>query len=203
MEENKNEKVEVNQTEEKKVIAPNLKEILDKVSKAKELTKEEIEILQKQAKESTEFMELIEKIQLPKDNYVIFTDGEEQLVYENGEFFIVSTTDSTKAKKKKKRLEAKDMYIEYFIRYTLNKINPKQVDSIEKSKSEPKKVKEEKAKTEKVEKEEIKKEKQTDEKRAEEIKESLKNMVTPVEDYERTKIIDKIKKGNEKSEKVR
>lgn len=203
MEENKNEKVEVNQTEEKKVIAPNLKEILDKVSKAKELTKEEIEILQKQAKESTEFMELIEKIQLPKDNYVIFTDGEEQLVYENGEFFIVSTIDSTKAKKKKKRLEAKDMYIEYFIRYTLNKINPKQVDSIEKSKSEPKKVKEEKAKTEKVEKEEIKKEKQTDEKRAEEIKESLKNMVTPVEDYERTKIIDKIKKGNEKSEKVR
>ena len=105
MEENKNEKVEANQTEEKKVIAPNLKEILDKVSKAKELTKEEIEILQKQAKESTEFMELIEKIQLPKDNYVIFTDGEEQLVYENGEFFIVSTTDSTKAKKKKKRFK--------------------------------------------------------------------------------------------------
>lgn len=183
MEENK----QINANEEKKVIAPNLKEILDKISKAKELTKEELAILQEQSKNSLEFMKLVENIELPKDNYVIFTDGEEQLVYENGEFFIVSTTDSRKEKKKKKRLEAKDMYIEYFIRYTLNKINPKQLNNIEKNKTISKNSKEV----------EIKKD--AKEIRAEEIKESLKDMVKPVgEDFERSKIINKIKNVDEK-----
>ena len=55
-------------------------------------------------------------------NRVIFTDGEEQLIVEDGEFFLVSSTDSLKTKKKKKREEARNMYIEYFIRYQLNPI---------------------------------------------------------------------------------
>lgn len=196
MEDNK----QINKTEEKKVIAPNLKEILDKIEKNKELSKEQIAILQNEAKNSLDFMKLVENIELPKDNYVIFTDGEEQLVYEKGEFFIVSTTDSTKAKTKKKRLEAKDMYIEYFIRYTLNKINHRQENIIEKTKTKSK-VSQEKQANKKVE---TNKEKNSENQRAEEIKESLKNMVSPVtEDYERSKIIDKIKNVNEKSEKIR
>lgn len=203
MDENKN----VNETKEKKVIAPNLKEILDKIDKNKELSKEQLTILQNEAKNSLEFMKLIESIELPKDNYVIFTDGEEQLIYENGEFFIVSTTDSTKSKTKKKRLEAKDMYIEYFIRYTLNKINPKQAEVMQKNiaKNDISKEKQLKA-DEEVKKTKTKniKEKNLDKKRDEEIKESLKNLVTPInDDYDRNKIINKIKSGNEKSEKIR
>ena len=200
MDENKQVNEAVTKTEEKNVVESNLKEILDKIAKSKE----EVLILQEEAKDRLEFMKLIENIELPKDNYVIFTDGDEQLVYENGEFFIVSTTDSTKAKTKKKRLEAKDMYIEYFIRYTLNKINPKQTENKEKIKSKIEISKEDKNKIEEVKNKESKKVKEVEEKRAKEIKESLKTMVKPVtEDYERSKIISKIKNGKEKNEKIR
>ena len=201
MEENKQEIQNVNEASEKIVIAPNLKEILDKIEKNKELSSEQITLLQNEAKNSLEFMEIVKKIELPKDNYVIFTDGDEQLIYENGEFFIVATTDSTKEKKKKKRLEAKDMYIEYFIRYTLNKINTKAPKTVEKDKSNKSK---EVKKVEKNVQEKQKNQKEISDKRAEEIKESLKNMVAPVtEDYERSKIINKIKNGNENFEKTR
>ena len=37
----------------------------------------------------------------PHNIRIIFTDGEEQLVYENGEFYVVSTTSSLRKKKKK------------------------------------------------------------------------------------------------------
>ena len=204
MDKNKQENENVTKTEEKNVVESNLKEILDKIVKSKELSKEEVAILQEESKERLEFMKLIENIELPKDNYVIFTDGEEQLVYENGEFFIVSTTDSTKVKTKKKRLEAKDMYIEYFIRYTLNKINSKQIENKEIVKSKIEISKENKNKTEEVKNKESKKTKENEKKRAEEIKESLKTMVKPVtEDYEKSKIISKIKNGKEKNEKIR
>ena len=45
-----------------------------------------------------------------------------------------------KSYSKKKRLEAKDMYIEYFIRYTLNKINTKAPKTVEKDKSKNRNV---------------------------------------------------------------
>lgn len=190
---------------EKKVLAPNLKEILDKIAKEKELSTFEVEKLKEQVKESTEFMKLIEKIEIPKDNYVIFTDNDKQLIYENGEFFLVSTTDSTKEKIKKKRLEAKDMYIEYFIRYTLNKISlnrnvieKEKSQDIEKNIESPKIVQDKK---------EDGYEKSRDSQREEKIKKSLESMINNISnDYERSKIIDKIKTGKENkenSEKIR
>lgn len=98
-------------------------EFADTVKKAlaKNYTKDEIDEILKETKESINYTDKIKEIDLSDDsNRVIFTDGEEQLVYINGEFFIVSTTDSTKFKKKKKKQEAKDMYLEYFIKYQLN-----------------------------------------------------------------------------------
>ena len=189
--------------DEKKVLAPNLKEILDKIAKEKELSALELSKLKEQVKESTEFMKLIEDIEIPKDNYVVFTDNEEQLVYENGEFFLVSTVDSTKEKKKKKRLEAKDMYIEYFIRYTLNKISPNKIASIQKEKS--KNIEKEDKDIKNIEvKQEENISQVNEEKREEQIKKSLESMVKPVnDDFERTKIIDKIKIGKQNSEKLR
>ncbi len=97
-------------------------EIVQKANIPEALSEEELKKLQKEAKESLEFLKLIDKIKLPKDKFVIYNDGEEQLVYEDGEFFIQSATDSSKPKKKKKRLEAKDMYIEYVIKYIFNPI---------------------------------------------------------------------------------
>ena len=74
-----------------------------------EVSKEELEKLKKDALDSVNFVEKIEKINLDFDKYVIFTDGDIQLVYENGEFFVVSSTDIySKKEKKEKEVEIKD-----------------------------------------------------------------------------------------------
>ena len=65
-------------------------------------------------------MKAIEKIDIPSENYVIFTDGDEQLLYENGEFYVISTKDTPLRRKKKTKKEAKEMYLNYFINYQLN-----------------------------------------------------------------------------------
>lgn len=97
----------------------NVKEIIDNLDKKKILTSED----KKRIEESLNFEGAIEKIDISDNsNRVIFTDGEEQLVFEDGEFFLVSSTDSQKSRKKKKREEARNMYIEYFIKYQLNPI---------------------------------------------------------------------------------
>lgn len=97
----------------------NVKEIIDNLDKSKILTAED----KKRIEEAFNFDNAIENIDIGNnDNRVIFTDGEDQLVYEDGEFFLVSSTDSLKTKIKKKRQEARNMYIEYFIKYQLNPI---------------------------------------------------------------------------------
>lgn len=97
----------------------NVKEIIDNLNKAVKFTKED----KKRIEDSLNFDVVIKNIDISDNsNRVIFTDGNEQLVYENGEFFLVSSTDSTSTKKKKKRNEARNMYIEYFIKYQLNPI---------------------------------------------------------------------------------
>lgn len=97
----------------------NVKEIIDNLDKARILTVED----KKRIEEALNFDSAIENIDIGNnDNRVIFTDGENQLVYEDGEFFLVSSTDSLKTKTKKKREEARNMYIEYFIKYQLNPI---------------------------------------------------------------------------------
>ena len=97
-------------------------EMVNKAENAKELTKEEIEKLLKEAKGNLEFLKLIDNIKIPEERYVVYTDGDLQLLYENGEFFLVSTTDSKAEKKKIKRKQAIDSYLEYFIKYQINPI---------------------------------------------------------------------------------
>ena len=107
----------------------NVKEIIDNLGKNKNLTPED----KKRIEESLNFEAAIEKIDISDNsNRVIFTDGEEQLVFEDGEFFLVSSTDSQKSRKKKKREEARNMYIEYFIKYQLNPIIKQRENSKEK-----------------------------------------------------------------------
>ena len=86
------------------------------------LSEKEKKELMEEANVSLKFLDKINEVELPKDNYVIFTDRKEQLVYENGEFYIVSSTNSLKQKKKKTKKEATDMYLDYFIKYQLNPI---------------------------------------------------------------------------------
>lgn len=101
-------------------------EISDIIKKANVKSKIEEEKIKKALKDIsslTAYEEELKKIKIPPaTNKVIYTDGNTQLVYENGEFFEVSTTDSTKTRKKKTRKEATTMYVEYFIQYRLNPI---------------------------------------------------------------------------------
>ena len=48
--------------------------------------------------ELLDFMKLLDSIKIPDEKHVVLTDGDVQLVYENGEFFLISTVDSTAAK---------------------------------------------------------------------------------------------------------
>lgn len=113
------------------------KEVLKSMDE--KLSAKQKEALREEASVTVDFLNKIDEIELPKDNYIVFTDGKEQLLYENGDFYVVSTTDSLKKKKKKTKKEATDMYLDFFIKYQLNPI----LDSknMSKEKSEPSKEK--------------------------------------------------------------
>lgn len=93
-----------------------LKSMDDKISE------KEKKALIEEAKTTLDFLNKIDEVELPSENYVIFTDGKEQLLYENGEFYVISTTDSLRQKVKKTKKQATDMYLDFFIKYQLNPI---------------------------------------------------------------------------------
>ncbi|MDD2376044.1 MAG: hypothetical protein PHD15_00070 [Clostridia bacterium] len=100
-----------------------IKNVVKDIKNGKEFSSQEIDKLMNESNENLEFIKVINDIKLEApNNRVIFIDGNEQLLYDKGEFFICETTDSRKPKKKIKRKEATEIYIEYFIRYQLNPI---------------------------------------------------------------------------------
>ena len=113
------------------------KEVLKSMDE--KLSAKQKEALREEASVTVDFLNKIDEIELHKKNYIVFKDGKEQLLYENGDFYVVSTTDSLKKKKKKTKKEATDMYLDFFIKYQLNPI----LDSknMSKDKSEPSKEK--------------------------------------------------------------
>ena len=107
-----------------------------------------------EGKVTIDFMEKINDVEIPDNtNYVIFTDGEEQLIYENGEFYVVSTTSSLRKKVKKTKKEATDMYLDYFIKYQLNPL----LDARNLSDEKVKEQQREKELAEKIAKQEVEK----------------------------------------------
>ncbi len=128
-------------------------------------SKEEQKLMQEwieEGKVTIDFMGKINDVEIPDStNYVIFTDGEEQLVYENGEFYVVSTTSSLRKKVKKTKKEATDMYLDYFIKYQLNPLLDARNLSDEKIKEQQR----EKELAEKIAKQEIEKAKIIEESR--------------------------------------
>ena len=128
-------------------------------------SKEEQKLMQEwieEGKVTIDFMGKINDVEIPDStNYVIFTDGEEQLVYENGEFYVVSTTSSLRKKVKKTKKEATDMYLDYFIKYQLNPLLDARNLSDEKIKEQQR----EKELAEKIAKQEVEKAKIIEESR--------------------------------------
>ncbi len=163
----------------------NVKEILDNIEGSKKLilTPED----KKNIKDSLDFEGAIENIDIGgNDNRVIYTDGDEQLLYEDGEFFLVSSTDSLKSRVKKKREEARNMYIEYFIKHMLNPLlKQKQINNIAKT----------------ISVEEPKKQKNSRDSR--DSRDSLKSKVKSVPDKESQNSISRKKEGKVKDERLR
>ena len=120
-------------------------------------SKEEQKLMEEwieEGKVTIDFMEKINDVEIPDNtNYVIFTDGEEQLIYENGEFYVVSTTSSLRKKVKKTKKEATDMYLDYFIKYQLNPL----LDARNLSDEKVKEQQREKELAEKITKQEVEK----------------------------------------------
>lgn len=85
-------------------------------------------------KEHIDFLSKLDEIDtLAEKHRIIFTDGNEQLLYSDGEFFLIDTLSSEKKKKMSKK-QAKDAYIEYFITYQLNPlIEKKNMDKLKDS----------------------------------------------------------------------
>lgn len=112
----------------------NLEEIVNNINKMGK--KDKLFLYSEQEKNindiEREFLKLIDEIDLSSKNYrSIFVDGKDELIYDNGEFFVCSAIDFKKPRKKKTRKEATDLYIEYFIRYQLNPLyKEKQINNI-------------------------------------------------------------------------
>ncbi len=101
------------------------KEVQEIIDKANKIKKESIsnEEVKKEILEHIDFLNKLDEINVSaKDYRVIVTLGEEELVYDNGEFYLCNTKDSRVKRKKIGKSQAKDIYIEYFIRYILNPI---------------------------------------------------------------------------------
>ncbi|MEG1990338.1 MAG: hypothetical protein RR136_05075 [Clostridia bacterium] len=109
-------------------IAENLDEVMKNIVKdikknKNKISKEQITNVMKEANENLEFLKALDDINLScPDNRTIYVDGNEELIYDNGEFFLCDTIEPKKSRKKLKRKEAVERYIEYFIRFQLNPI---------------------------------------------------------------------------------
>lgn len=111
--EKSNEKNEENINLEKK--DQNLEYIKKQIEKNKNVSTDNVEFVS--------FETLINEIDIKCEKYrVIYIDKEEELVYDDGEFFVCCSIDSRKKKNKITKKKASEMYIEYFIRYQLNPI---------------------------------------------------------------------------------
>ena len=96
-------------------------EIIEKSEKTSKISEEKIKELKSKLSEITNYQAELNKIDISHSNKIVhYTDGNRQLMSDNGEFFEVSTTDATQTPIKKTRKEATDMYIEYTINNILN-----------------------------------------------------------------------------------
>ena len=103
-------------------VAKEFQEIVNEANKRENISKEEYDKLLKEIKESIEFMKKLDDIKIPEDVFVVFNEGDEQLIYENGEFFLTSVTVLNSKKEKITRKRAMELNIEYFLKYQVNPI---------------------------------------------------------------------------------
>lgn len=96
-------------------------EIIKKTANEKHISDTEKQKLIKNLSSLSAYTQELNRISIPSyNNKVIYTSGNKQLLFENGEFFEVSAIDATKERVKLTRKEATDKYIEYFIGNVLN-----------------------------------------------------------------------------------
>lgn len=128
-----------------------IKNDVAKYGKEKKVTKEQLE----EILADLDYFSKLEEYNLPdNDEYVIFTDGDSQLKYEYGEFFVESATEYKKRRKKITKDQARDMYLDFFMKYQLNPILGINKTVEEKVQTRTKAI-EKQTQTKEVEKEEV------------------------------------------------
>ncbi len=82
------------------------------------MTKEELESLKERTEEvHLNFTELVDNLDISADEYrVLLVLGENELIYNNGEFYIGDTL-SPDNKKKVSKKQAKQIFVDYYARY--------------------------------------------------------------------------------------
>lgn len=77
-------------------------------------------VLKAEMNEHLDFLKKLNDIDtIAESHRIIYTDGNEQLLYTDGEFYIIDTISNERRKKLSKK-QARDAYIEYFITYQIN-----------------------------------------------------------------------------------
>lgn len=180
-------------------IDSNLKEIMKKESLLSNLSETEKKKLIEEINNNFNFDKLLQDLMneynLKMDKYVVFTNGKEQLYYENGEFFIISTIDSKKAKRKVKREEARNLYNEFYIMTVLNPLL--------KQKQENGKITSSQVKSVIIEKEDVKKDIEKKEEITEEVKKQVKQVKEDKEVKELNQLRDRLNELKEKEKTLK
>ncbi len=112
-----------NKSDSKNIVEENLQEIMKKIPKS-EISESEAKVIISKINNEFDFQKILQELSkkhpLGNDKYIIFTQKNEQLSYENGEFFLIATTDISKPKKKITRMQALELYNQYYITNVLN-----------------------------------------------------------------------------------
>lgn len=191
--------------EDEKKIDENLKEIMKKASNSPNMNESEAKELILKINKEFNFDKMLEELKqkypLSNDKYVIFTNSNEQLYYENGEFFLIAATDIAKPKKKITRMQALELYNQYYISNVLNPLL-KQKNKV-KENVEPVKTEQELV----VEVENVEKQEKIIEVKEKEIKEKNKEEVEQKKEInvniEQVQIEDRLKELKAKEQEIK
>ena len=114
-------KNEVKKLEEKNENIENIDEVDFKKVNTKKMSLQEIEQVKENVEERhVEFVKLIEKIDIAPENYrVLLILGENELVYDTGEFYIGETLNP-QMRKKISRKQAQSIFVDYYVRHHIN-----------------------------------------------------------------------------------
>ncbi|MEG2275146.1 MAG: hypothetical protein RSC09_01470 [Clostridia bacterium] len=87
----------------------------------KKMSLQQLEVIKQEIEKShIDFLKIVDEVDIAADNYrVLLILGENELVYDSGEFFIGETL-KTEVRKKIARKQAQQIFVDYYVRHHIN-----------------------------------------------------------------------------------